>query len=713
MVTSFNSATQQVYFRRSWTAQWELRRDIWCERVQFAVAPQIGTGKFELRYGVGMLPDETNFAIVSPLFDAQLTELDQLKVVMTFPGGGTVAWYGVVGSQDAMPDGTLQTNLGPAPKGVQYFTAHELTWLLTREPIRTAWIEVEGGEAQIGRGLTFNERVSDGPFGGLGLSRSTGNGPRGVPIFAKDPWDARAWSAWDIIDHVMAYHVPKGDNPNAPTIPAFFRSPSDLEPLKALAPTVDSDNKSVWEILTQILDRRRLLAIWCNAGDDGIGLELVRFNEDPITLYSADGQALILPANPNQIAVDLRARQDASAYTVLAESQKVSQVVVRGARRTGTFTVSKMDDTLEEDWLPADETEYDAAASNQSGYATMKWSEKRQANDLVRRRDKLQRVYSWFRVPATWDGKAGNGEGGGAKRPVFPVLDQNTGNPTTTTTNYWRRDLRFDHETPLFTDADYAADDPGEVDAEPPVGSSPERMRPFCLVQIAPDQWQYFDKLARSQEFDQLTANGARYSGNLRVRKDALGLQVELSGAPKYKLAKDSFTPLADVDEEPDYNWKTDLLFTATAVCDEHVEIRLPPNPAVGDVARRKYLDVPEARLDYLAPNTVVGIDAAGALERTPAGGFLRDDRWLLRNVAEVAWRWYSVSRRSATITTKMRSQLAYPGTLILTLDQNIPLGTVVTSIDFDFSRQAVVYATNFVDFAVESLASEGLPRTA
>lgn len=704
-----NSATQQVYWKRSWTAEWQLRRDIWCNQVQFAVAPQIGVGRFEHRYGVARLEETANFAIVEPIYDGTPAELDLIKVVMAIPGAAPLAWFGVVTSQDAAVDGTLGTNLGAVPKGVQLLTAHELSWLLTREPIRTAWVEAAGGEAQIGRGLTFNERTTQGPFGDLGRTMTRTPGPRGVRLFAADPWEADPWNAYRILEHVLAYHVPKGENPNAPTVPVFFRTPSELQPLEALAPTVETDNRSLWEIITGVLDRRRLLSVWCDVDEDGVGLRLVRFNEQPLTLYSSDGQALILPANPSQVDVVLSARRGASATVSQDLSAKVSQVVVRGARRTSTFSLSHEDGTLEKDWTDEQETEYEQAASTQTGYAALAWSEKRQRNDEVRRRDELQRVFCWFKVTKDWDGKVGDGEGG-PKKFAFPKLHPNTGAVLEEGEPFWQRQLRLDEALPLFSDTDYTGAEPEEAEPEPPEKSSPERLRSFALLKVADNKWSYVDKLTKTSDVDQVTRGSGAYSGGLEMRHDVAGLKLKLSGAPQYKLSRALFTPLPEVDEEGDFNWQFALLVTVAAESDTSVEVRLPPSPQVGDVARRMYLDVPEARLDYIVPNTVYAVDEEGALKRCP-GGFVRDDRWLLRNVAEVAWKWYSASRRTASVNVKMLLPPASIGDLLLTLDVNIPLATVVTTVDYDFDSQSIRYATNFAEFSVEALAREGARR--
>jgi hypothetical protein len=118
---------------------------------------------------------------------------------------------------------------------------------------------------------------------------------------------------------------------------------------------------------------------------------------------------------------------------------------------------------------------------------------------------------------------------------------------------------------------------------------------------------------------------------------------------------------LADDLEYGDSDYQH-MLVTASVPWSEFVEVAYPAELPIGnDVIRTYTIDAgDEFRLDYVAPNTVTGVvPGSGALVKSP-GGFVRDDRRQLAGIAELAYHWYSRTRRAVTLdTTHMHAALA------------------------------------------------------
>ena len=85
------------------------------------------------------------------------------------------------------------------------------------------------------------------------------------------------------------------------------------------------------------------------------------------------------------------------------------------------------------------------------------------------------------------------------------------------------------------------------------------------------------------------------------------------------------------------------------------------------------------AELHYVAPGTVVDTDD-GQLERH-AGGFIRDDRPWLQDLARLAFEWYGRQRQAFTLSYRQASGLFYVGDLITTIGKAATLETVRTVI--------------------------------
>jgi hypothetical protein len=130
--------------------------------------------------------------------------------------------------------------------------------------------------------------------------------------------------------------------------------------------------------------------------------------------------------------------------------------------------------------------------------------------------------------------------------------------------------------------------------------------------------------------------------------------------------------------------------------------IRVRETPVGGRPWRIQYISV-DARLDYVVPNTVVRL-AAGIAELS-TGGFVRDDRGRLTEIAQAAARWYQTERQTLFFAIRGVVETVQLGQLITSVGGRYTLegiNTPVTGIRYDLTRQTTELETSMaeLDFA-------------
>lgn len=719
----------RVYFRVLWTDEWEEVPYLYWHQITWSAAPAMHHATLEWRFGVGQRAGEGTFA------DVHQIELLEKFVKIEIDAGADPSiqpaqtWFGIVVIEDPQRDGqqpSVSVGDPPVRTGMQTFQAVGLEWLFDRVPINSSVVENhdttkfkpngESGQDEftIGRALTFNDYHGHKRFAReVRGNRSAARGDGGAYIFAKDFDGAEKWSLADIVDYLLVYYGPKDSEGEA----LFEFVPLTTDYLTWHKPVFSVDGMTLWQALNQIIDRRRGFGfyLYVDPSSEQLELRVFGFNKDEINLEpEAESSAPTIPANENLRSFDFETALDVQvAKTVYDANSTYRQILVRGARKTSTFTLSWKDGTLRDDWRPEDETAYDVAASDQPGYAALKQSERRLRNHRVRSEEKLARVYSWFRIPKDWDGKVKDGNGAGTAKPVFPELDA-SGNPTNESEPFWLAGLQLLSQLPLLLDHDYSEDvtDPENL---APERSEPEQSPALVFVKVqtkynegTPSTWKY-------QRGDALVATSfeAKHSQNswslsCRPRATGPGLIVTVSGGPQHRIAKGVFDDIDARDEQPEIDYRDNLLVTVCAESDRHVEAIHPDtfeglNP--DSLERPLLIDVPDARLDYVVPETVLSLDDQGDLERTTAGGFLRDDRPRLKNIAQLAFEWYSVPRAAFEFRVQQLIRPVELGHLITEIGpagDTDPVNTPITSITLDLPARATTLTTSFseLDFA-------------
>jgi hypothetical protein len=264
--------------------------------------------------------------------------------------------------------------------------------------------------------------------------------------------------------------------------------------------------------------------------------------------------------------------------------------------------------------------------------------------------------------------------------------------------------LRFLDWLPLRTDYDYTTVEDFEATSLTITSSQPNYLRPFAVGKIGSLYYRMDDPGAGKATAETLKDGGRSWAASIRIQDDCPGLFIDVHGAPQHIIAEDEFTP-ADTDDEEDadaqMDWK-DIACTVFCEFDQHVEARYPSEELTteADQVRELLIERPEYRLDYLTPNTVIGIDDAGALIQTD-GGYVRDDRAAMQDIARSAYAWYGQTRKALTIVQNnlvCDHQVGELITSIGTAESPIEVNSVITKMFYDLRAGTVTVTTQYAE---------------
>lgn len=717
----------RVYTREFWSQEWTLREFLYCDELSFNVAPDMPEARLHYDYGRCIQPGETTYAVYSRLslgFYYVKVEIDQEHPPT--PEGeeppeepaDPIVWLGVVidtrdfGGAATLVEGVRQ------PSGKQFFTCKGLEFLLSRRILTESIVRLDDDTvATVSRAITFN--------GGKGGTRDHDLTLRGnlheatadfVPEFANDLTNAIKWNARQITDYLLSNYAPVDLYDEQPI--QFQLHSTTL--LDWAAPQIEAHGRNVYDVLNELIDRRRGLAWWLAPhADDAEIIELYVASYASEDIELAGDEPLTIAANANQrsLDLDLDARATGVVFTE-SESTHYDQVVARGARRTGTFSISPADVTLEADWTTAQQTIYDDGASAITGYSTADEAEQAALNRHVRAQEGVERVYSWFRIPKDWNGNAGDGEGGD-EHAVFPELPTDGSSIVSQPAiPMWLPGLRLSDWLPMRTDHDYTGtlvlhDD---VDHLAPDDSQVEQLRPMAFLKIPGDTDRYgrLDRLHDSSPLARL-AGGPDWSITMRMQQNTPGVILQVSGAPQHVIATTDFAGTDPIDEETvELDYLDNLICTVCLEADEYATGKYPEDEAgilfetIADTIRVLHIDAGEQyRLDYLVPGTVYDVDD-GELVKGTSGGFMRDDRQQLERIARLAYEWYKRPREAFDLEwqdVNGQFELGHLITQIGSAETEREVNTLITEVRYDLVRGATRVRTSFAEMDVTRTA--------
>ena len=639
-----------VSVRDSWSGSWQTVRYLRPVKSHYRAAPAMSSATLEYNYGRIKRVDQSAFATYS------LQDLNgkYCRISAAFASGDLHMWYGVI------DDDSLKLHSGSAgyPQGDQFISAYGLEHLLDRYTVSVAKADQGGASKTLDRIPAFNRRNRRG--GSLLGNRSSAEGSDDVFEFSKE---ASVWTNKDIAEALLEWNLPSG-------VPSF-----ELAGQSELLDKIEAVHQfpaglSLRQALNRLIDRRRGLG-WCIWVDESGTVQ--------VWVYSILDQAIsvggeTIAANTEQFTMELDGdRTIQEAVAVQHSSKQYQRVRVVGNFLKSIFTIAFADSTMQARFSGTIHTTYKDGAKNATDYDSQTDRVKAQWNDEYRGEDRFD-VLGQFRMPTNWDGESGDGAGGGTDVAI-PTIGDDGVLDESTVADIWLYDKAFLHYLPgLEAGKDYSADPASDIDA---TDQEPEFRRPFVIIKDG-TRYVYVDKLAEREEL-------ALPNATVRMLDRELALAVDIK--PRHLLMKNRWSSAEisyygneefDSDQVLDYQ---ELLATVALETDQRVKV-VAESETVSN-GRELLIEVSDAELVYLAPNTVVGIDDDGALQGSGSSGrLLVDDRDRLTAIAALASAWYSRPRASLKIIKKGVGGMGVPGMMVLdvrTASDSREAGTVIT----------------------------------
>lgn len=673
----------KVYLRSNWSDDWTLTPYLWCDRLSLNVSPGIDSAQLRWDYGNILQHDAAYYSI----FYRQDIRGKYVKVEWDEDANNTKRnWYGVIAHETDVEEGTGEADLGTGfgstlETGMQSFVAMGMEWLLSRNQISQSIVEKsDGGQQTINRVLDFNAGSSTGYRLEFAPNKKK-DGPD--DIFANDLIDAVPWDALQICTYLLENFGPKDSNGNRKlmyTVPLF--QALDLQKLILAVP---ANRRTVKQILDALISPYRGMGYTVEVTiTDAIALNVFSYVREDIDLPGGGK----LTANQNQRSItDLHTNLLVAAPTIAYDgASKFDQVIVRGEQATITGTW-EYQNGIDRQWTSSDETAYTTAASGETGYSGKTLDQQQQWDVIVRSTDILRPVFRYLEVPADWNGE----------------LQTNSIDPDDN--KFWVPGLRFLHHTLMKEYHDYSGShiEDGDTDDNVYPRVTQDYRAPFGVIADVETRHCYLHELSEQGDFDDTAqTDGRTWRAVVRPQGDFPGLSIDVIGAPQHVFAADDFTAGHAADEQSDFqidlSWK-DAQFTASMLMDYYCEAKYPETiTETKDYITEKVINVPDMRLDYMVPDTVVDIDNDGTLKLSE-GGYIQDDRDKLKDIAKLAYQWYKDDRKAVRFGIRTTRHDYEPGQLIreiATGDTTKSLNTVITEVDIDFRSGTSSISTGF-----------------
>jgi hypothetical protein len=697
-------AKAQVFTKLRWRDQWLSAKGLYVNSLAWGLAPSFGTASFAWRYGVGMLREDHSFNVYLP--DAGHSRYVKVVIECGENGEDSLFWYGIIQTSADQAGGTTRTNAGGVvTTGEQTLSAIGLERLLFDSNVKHAhWLDAEDNNLyMVDRPIQFNEKITEASLRGNRSALC----PEGTYVFEGHPEGNIHWTTVDIVEYLLKYFSPR-DAAGQVRIPIALdqRSRVALMHLKHRPHVAVEQQTNVRDILNQILPPQRLLSWFLEVEQDRILLRVVRLTNRNM-LFPED-RGMLLGAE-RTISINYETAKDAQAVVVTEHSEVVDRVRMRGARATSTWSAKHTADDnspIDAGWSDPQKTKYDQGYSTAAGYAALTTDEKKMRNAEVRQRDELSTVYSRFAIPLDWDNRV-NGT---------LVLPDFTG-----FANFkpYRRELFVSGQLALRDGYKYEVGQlPDGTIKKTEIASGPHNpLPPLVLLKIPesdPARYVQAELVGLKAPYGGDGSTKASYLGSAHVMipdRDR-SIVLRITGDHQHMIAgtgDGGFVPL-DVESATNqklWDWR-DAWFTISAELDFYAEGKYPPDDMLhqfDDQPKEMIVYAPQLRLDYIAPNTIVGVNADGTLDRLThtVALFAADDRAKLQARAEIAFAWYGEPRTKISLTTAQVSSAIQLGDYVSHVFQGgerLPVNCTITGISMSFptgdSIPLISYETSF-----------------
>lgn len=744
----------RVYVADKLGRNWTLVEYLYCDGLKVQASPLIDEARLSYIYGPIIRENDSDDAPGAAA--AKLVEPQDLIgkfVRIIVPGMGVddddFYWYGLIETDakellGSMTDGDLTDGSEDSPRGVQLFIALGLARLLELQPVRTSSIANTIGSTgpqsnliAVAEGLPFNGngRGELDERGNMYFDNATQSA-----IFSELPAGADLWDAGSAAEYLLADNLPL-DQAGTPV--CQWKIVYDSGSLDWYDVTVKTDGRTLKEVLDELIPRRRGVG-WFVEFDEDQGYQgmaqvtVFSFLKDEIEAITG-AEPVSIAANPDQKSLDFETAFDAEVELTNTISQQFDEVVAQGAFRTTTLTFpfTTAAGVVQPDWTAADETSYLNGASGEVGYGVLNTEAQYQRNRVWRTKDQLRHVFRRYRLATSWTqtitASTGKVYCAAPKLNTETVPISNTSdlkNQGEWKGNYelgldtemlWVRGLEIMAKMPLKDRGDYTgtkiADGTFEQDIIPTDDDGMpnyEYLKPLFFTQVAvpngnAECYQLLDRLNENADDAEFPC---RWSVSARIVDKRPAFDLAVAGAPQQVIAKTRFAGVAFTDPEEDPNQNPDLCgrdyteFWATLTLRLQKRVQIvrqvtsADNQVPGRPKRQLIIDVPDARLDWVMPDTVVAIKD-GIRQRSTTGGFVRNDTGRLRVIAEAAAAWYGQTRQTVSVALKHCREVVKLGWLITDVGPTYSIegvNTPVTSITYDFANGKSSFQTAYAE---------------
>lgn len=682
-----------------------LSPQLYCNQLTLRAAPEVDSAELEFTFATQIPIGEDAYVltILTPndlLGKAVRIEIDDTTgLTLAEQLTNKIVWFGTI--MNVSTEGAGIGRLQVQALGVLNLADHR--------PINSAVSLNAAGDDKIetGLGRPFNtdDRDQFGPIGNRAATKLPGDTHY---LFANEDRGREKWTAQTAVEYLLARHVPlnSDDQPQ----PEWMLDPETTEsqPADWYDVQLATEGRTLKELLDALLPRKRAMSyyVWYDSQRQKIVLKMFTFLAEDLEVSTepVGFTPRLIPANPNQYTVDPSTNVWFGADLKITESSEAQYDVIeaRGEQATTTCTLS-LDPDYDEfvpDWSTADEAAYKAAASTTD----------EKLNTQYRTEDRVQHVYSRFRLSDDFDGRVSGGleeywldpllDEQGTPQPIYNATTNPSGHPLRI------RGLKLLHRLPFKERLDYSGTAleglalKAQIDAAVTAGDGDsEQLPPICWYDRPSDNKKFLlDRLSTATKDEAAAADKLAYSFHVDLPRHEPSIQLRVSSGRQTLFAKTDFTTPAPAgvyatDWDPVAKNGIDYSRCYTTVCIQFERRLLITKTITANVTTRPkrvlVIDVPDARLDYVLPETVVGVES-GAIAKTTNGGYVRDDRERVRSIVNATAEWFGRVKRAVEFSYKQPRKLLAIGDLITSVEGESlqqDINTPVTSISYSLGN--------------------------
>jgi hypothetical protein len=496
--------------------------------------------------------------------------------------------------------------------------------------------------------FTYRNFPFNGSSGRLTKNRSKDKTTNPDTYYFNFSSEAKLWTALDIVEYLLAYF--------ADCSGFVWELSGYFEYLQHYTPQLDPDGKTVRQCLNEIIRPEYGFTYLTEVSEGKVYLKIVSISDQNIEYNSS----IIIPANDEIIelenAIEESRKVDNVQITQVDESaySKI-RVYSEPVRMTSTYKLGTADGGMEKAWSDSLALEY------------------KDSEEEDRKKDKYDPAYCRFKLTENWD------QFDYEVNEVIPAVDEND-----CSIEFWPDNIyvanayAFDRTLPIRVD---------------PSDPKSEYKKPILFLKDENDKYFIADKNKDSET----------PTIGLTVLDDFQGIQINTPYP--HILGKNHFEGNSDYIAAYDYE---DCLATLSFYTDAVLAYTVG-DAAESGIVKTKHINAPGYHLWLAAPKTMLDVD-----EILPENDYTvyRDDREELKKLAVLARAWYGRRRNTLSFTINNMTYLGCLGAIVSSLYSGgsfTPIGTPITSVDYDFLQQSITISTDFEDINLVSISGRYL----